>query len=301
MKGLEKITPTTLNKRKELFRMSNVKTLKYGILGYPLGHTLSPQIHKRLFEIRNENAEYSIYEIPPERLTGNYPLLKSLSGFNITIPHKLSILDFCDSLDLSAKRYSSVNCIDVKNGNAVGYNTDCLGFLKTIEAMGASFEKTLLLGCGGVGRMMAIEALMHGAVLTVAVREADLADTEKFCGELKRTYGLDKVSLCLLKDTRGDFTLVVNSTPVGMYPNTDNCPLDNPAAESITADALFDAIYNPGKTKLMELFEKKGTEKISGGMSMLVWQAAQAQTIWSGFEYTNEQIAAIVNEMSELV
>ncbi|EKC64428.1 Shikimate 5-dehydrogenase, partial [human gut metagenome] len=83
----------------------------FGILGHPLGHTLSPQIHTRLFEISGEQAEYKILDTPPEKLTDSFEYFKSLTGFNITIPYKIDIIKMCDTLDDTAKRYNSVNCI----------------------------------------------------------------------------------------------------------------------------------------------------------------------------------------------
>ena len=87
---------------------------KFGLIGHPLGHSLSPQIHTRLFKLSGETVEYKLYDIAPEELESNYPLLRSLDGFNITIPHKVGIIPFCASLSDGAKRYGSVNC--VKNG-----------------------------------------------------------------------------------------------------------------------------------------------------------------------------------------
>ena len=99
----------------------------FGILGHPLGHTLSPQIHTRLFEISGEQAEYKILDTPPEKLTDSFEYFKSLTGFNITIPYKIDIIKMCDTLDDTAKRYNSVNCIANVNGVSTGYNTDYKG------------------------------------------------------------------------------------------------------------------------------------------------------------------------------
>ena len=142
----------------------------FGILGHPLGHTLSPQIHTRLFEISGEQAEYKILDTPPEKLTDSFEYFKSLTGFNITIPYKIDIIKMCDTLDDTAKRYNSVNCIANVNGVSTGYNTDCTGFTKAVGAIGMTLtNKVLLLGCGGVGRMMAIEAVRENGELTICL------------------------------------------------------------------------------------------------------------------------------------
>lgn len=145
---------------------------RFGLIGHPLGHSLSPQIHTRLFELSGEAVDYNLYDITPEDLKGKFDFLAELDGFNVTIPHKVDIIGYCDRLSEGAERYRSVNCL--KNGaEKVGYNTDVLGFTKSIELLGASLcSKVLLIGCGGVGRMMAIETALEGGNLTVAALKA---------------------------------------------------------------------------------------------------------------------------------
>lgn len=149
--------------------------------------------------------------------------------------------------------------------------------------------------------MMAIEAVREGGELTIAVRDADIPVAKALCEEIKRNYNRAKVGFCLLSEVKGDFDLMVNATPVGMYPNTDASPLTEETLGRITLIGFFDAIYNPRETKLMKMVSDKGVKKVSGGMQMLVWQAAVAHTIWSGAEYTAEQVQAISDEMMRLV
>ena len=274
---------------------------KYGILGYPLGHSLSPQIHKRLFELSGvTDYEYSVMEIPEDKLTESFDKLKSMAGFNITIPHKISIIDMCDELDATAKRYNSVNCVACGE-RVVGYNTDCVGFTMSIKAMGASLGgDVLLLGCGGVGRMMAIETVLEGGRLTIAVREEDLPVAKALCEELREMKSGAEVSYCLLCDAEGKFDLCVNATPVGMYPKTDFSPLTEQTLDKLSLTHFFEVIYNPGTTKLMRLMSERGVN-VSGGMDMLVWQAVAAHTIWDGSTYKDEDIKQLILDMKELV
>ena len=148
--------------------------------------------------------------------------------------------------------------------------------------------------------MIAIETVRQGGKLTIAVREADMPVAAALSEEIKANYGAE-VKHCLLSDINGAFDLVVNATPVGMYPNTDASPLTDEALSHITANGFFDLIYNPAETKLMKMMKEKGVSKVSGGMQMLVWQAAVAHTIWSGAEYTAQQVQAISDEMMRLV
>ena len=106
---------------------------QYTLIGHPLGHSMSPFIHERLFAMAGREASYTLTDIAPEHLEGKEPYLRSLQGFNITIPHKMAIIPIVDELDESAKRYNSVNCVANQNGKLIGYNTDCDGFTMSVK------------------------------------------------------------------------------------------------------------------------------------------------------------------------
>lgn len=274
---------------------------KYVVLGETLKHTMSPPIHARLFELKNREYQYDIAEIKPDDLSKNIDYLNSLNGYNITIPHKISIMDYTDKLDKSALRYHSVNCIDNKNGVHTGYNTDCDGFLKTIKAMGIDFsQKVLLIGCGGVGRMMAIEAALAGAELYIAVLESDMPLAVQVKKEILNMKSDARVNIVLNTeiDSNQIYALLMNACPVGMYPKIDECPVTDDVIAS--SQAVFDVIYNPRETKLMKKARAMG-KKAVGGMAMLVWQAVSAHEIWDGDNYTDEEVQKIIYEMEEKV
>lgn len=274
---------------------------KYALLGESLKHTMSPPIHQRLFELRGREFSYEIVELPREALAENAARLKALAGFNITIPHKIGIIEHCDALAGSAKRYNSVNCVDNKNGVHTGYNTDCDGFLATIRAMNAKLGgKVLLIGCGGVGRMMAIEAALAGAELYIAVLESDLPLARQAEKEILAMKPDAKLHIVLNTeiDASVGYDLLMNACPVGMYPRVEGCPVPD---EVIGAcDAVFDVIYNPRETVLLKKARSLG-KKAAGGMAMLVWQAVKAHEIWDGDSYTDEEVQAIIDEMEKLV
>lgn len=275
---------------------------KYAILGYPLKHTMSPPIHKRLFELEGKSdVEYEICEFAPENLAEKADYLNSLGGYNITIPFKVDIIKYIDELDISAKRYDSVNCVVNREGKNIGYNTDCYGFLRALEAGGAKLGgRVLQIGCGGVGRMMAIEALLHGADLTVVVLKGFEDTAEAVASELKKQGCGDDVlsrfKYIYADQIEGDFDLLVNATPVGMFPNVDNCPVSEEVISR--CGSVFEVIYNPDKTKLMKIAESQGKKAI-GGMAMLVWQAVVAHEIWSGAKYSDSDIEALICDMRE--
>ena len=275
---------------------------QYALLGESLKHTMSPPIHKRLFELKGREFEYEVIELHESELDDNKDKLMSLAGFNITIPYKMTVIPFCDKLAESAKRYNSVNCIDNKNGVHTGYNTDCDGFLKTIESMGAEFKGSdvLLIGCGGVGRMMAIEASLKGGRLTIAVLESDMPLAQKVKEEILSVKADADISIILTSQLesieRAD--LLMNATPVGMFPKVDACPVPDSVIEK--SSYVFDVIYNPRETQLIQKAKALG-KKVSGGMAMLVYQAVSAHEIWDGDRYDDADIAELISDMEKMV
>lgn len=270
---------------------------KYALIGHPLGHSMSPYIHKRLFEEAGKTAEYSLVDIAPEDMRSKLPeLLETAEGLNVTIPHKVAVMDFLDCLDESAQRYDSVNCICRKDGKLTGFNTDCDGFLRSVPEKNLG-GKVLLLGCGGVGRMMAVEAARHGADITMAIIPEAKEMAAALAKEVKEKTGAD-IKTVMTDSVSGEYDLLINATPVGMYPKTDACPVSEEVIGN--CKAVFDAIYNPTKTKLIKIAESKGIPAV-GGMSMLVLQAVTAHEIWDGDSYTDEQISRIINESIEIV
>lgn len=271
---------------------------KYGLIGHPLGHSMSPFIHKRLFEESDRSAQYDLLDIAPEEMAVKLPeLLESYDGLNVTIPHKVSVIEYLDSLDESAKRYNSVNCICRKNGRLTGFNTDCDGFLRSVPKKNLG-GRVLLLGCGGVGRMMAIEATRHGAAVTMAVIPEAMETAVRLVGEAKEKISGAKISITSMNNISGEFDLLINATPVGMYPKADACPVSKEIIDH--CGAVFDAVYNPVKTKLIQYAEEIGINAV-GGLSMLVLQAVSAHEIWDGDSYTDDQINKIISEAAEIV
>lgn len=279
---------------------------KFCLIGHPLGHSLSPQIHARLFELSGEKVEYTLEDIAPEELESKFGFLSEFDGFNITIPHKVGIIDYCDELSDGAKRYRSVNC--VKNGEKkVGYNTDCIGFTKSIELLGASLgSKVLLIGCGGVGRMMAIETAREGGNLTIAALENDLPLAANVIGEIQAMNPSAKVKAVkipadgLSNAALGgeNFDLLVNACPVGMFPKVDRMPCLPEVLDNVKF--VFDAIYNPKETLLAKTAREKGCKAMTG-MAMLVLQAVAAHEIWDNASYNKEDIDKLIEDMEALV
>lgn len=274
----------------------------FAVIGHPMGHTMSPFIHKCLFALTGHEYTYRVLDIAPEALPVQYAqTLRGLAGYNITIPHKQTLLPLLDALDESAARYGAVNC--VANGKAaVGYNTDAYGFLKALESAGLSLGgHVLICGCGGVARTMAYECLLGGCSITFCVLESALADANRLAEELREKVSGCSIRIRINDGTPEDCDLFINASPVGMYPKIDAMPV--PIEQVQRAGSVFDVVYNPRKTRLIETAEALGIPH-GEGMAMLVWQAARAHEIWYGAQFTREEmdtiIAASYDEMERL-
>lgn len=277
---------------------------QFAVIGHPIGHTMSPFIHNRLFELDRFSAAYSVLDIAPESLRENFAQLKNLSGFNITIPHKQAIIPFLDELDEQARYFHSVNTVKNTNGFLKGYTTDGTGFTKALQSAGIPLTgRILILGAGGVARVMGFEAIAasNQPNVTIAVREHSLSKAKKLCADLENTLiqrgcKIFSISCCSFNELPGkSFDLLVNGTPSGMYPHTESCPIDSSVINNCSA--VFDAIYNPEETLLLKLAAQNGAMTL-GGMSMLVWQAAAAHEIWNGASYRQEEIEQLCLDAS---
>jgi len=238
---------------------------QFGLTGYPLGHSLSPVIHRELFKIGGINGEYNLFEISPDALKN-------------------------DELDERAALFGAVNT--VKPGKKLkGYNTDCYGFLRAIKMADIDLSGNVLLcGSGGVARMFAFEAALAGCSLTIAVRDNDIPSANILAEEIKNK--LNKNAKVLnLKEVNESYNLIINGTPVGMHPNINACILPKEIIQK--ADAVFDAIYNPEETLFVKYAKEAGI-KYSNGLSMLVWQAAVAEEIWNDIKFTEKDIQKVI-------
>lgn len=270
---------------------------QYTLIGHPLGHSMSPFIHERLFAMAGRKAEYTLTDIVPEHLLEKEPFLRSLQGFNITIPHKMAVIPMVDRLDESARRYESVNCVANVDGKLVGYNTDCDGFTMSVKDYPMD-GKVLLIGCGGVGRMIATEALRSGADLTIGIIPQDRKLVETFIQEAKQQMPDARVQYAVTAEIHEKFDVIINASPVGMFPKVDACPVSDELIDQ--ADYFFDVIYNPTKTLFLRKALAQG-KTAKGGAAMLVLQAVRAHEIWNGDSYTQEQIDTIIREMEQTI
>ncbi len=269
----------------------------FGVIGFPIGHTMSPFIHKELFKMRGVDADYDKYQIEPEKLnTAFNNSLKLLNGINVTIPHKVEIIKLLDALDPIAAEYGAVNTVASKDGKYIGFNTDAYGFLKGLEFSGLKLSgKVAVCGFGGAARTIITESLKAGCEVTVITIESLMEKAKTVVAELIEKSGKP---IKLIKDTgiAEQYDLLINATPVGMYPNVENSPIAESALSHFAA--VYDIVYNPTKTKLLKMATKKGIPS-GGGMSMLVCQAELAHYHWFGSEFSKAETANLIKAAEE--
>lgn len=245
----------------------------FGLIGNPLGHSISPQIHAAL-----GNPDYSLYPLEPDQLAG-FLADRRLRGLNVTIPYKRAVIPLCDSVDPAAEAIGSVNTlVRQADGTWRGYNTDAFGLRCMMRAAGLRFagENVLVLGNGGVSQTVQAVAKQDGcASLTVLDQTGSpsIADLPAF---YEKT------------------TLLVNATPVGMFPHAGQAAAD--PANFPNLCGVADVIYNPARTALMLRAAARGIP-CAGGLTMLVAQAVQAAELFSGQTIPESEIARIGADM----
>lgn len=266
---------------------------RYCLIGHPLGHSLSPFIHRRLFALAGKDEHYTLCDVLPDTLGDTLPsLLTQIRGCNVTIPHKQAVLPFLSRLDGKAERYQTVNCIAVTDDGTVGYNTDADGFLQALRNAEIPLSgRVVVIGAGGAGTVLAAEAALAGC--DVILRNAPHHERAyALCDRLKKL--VPHAAVCVSEEEpEGPVDLLVNATPVGMYPHVEACPASDELISR--CGAVFDAIYNPRRTQLLQKAEAVGA-KTAGGMAMLVWQAAMSHTHWYGASFDPAAIAALIDD-----
>ena len=243
---------------------------KYGLIGYPLGHSFSITYFNQKFEDEGIDAVYENFEIPtidalPEVLGSN----PELRGLNVTIPYKEKVIPFLDNISPEARAIGAVNVIRVshsgKDVHLKGFNSDVIGFTKSIEPMLDKkwHKKALILGTGGASKAIDY-GLRNLGLETVFVSRYERPDTIQYKS--------------ITPDVVQEYNVIVNCTPLGMYPKTEECPL-LPYEAMDQHTILYDLIYNPDET----LFMKRGAEygaQVKNGLEMLLLQAFASWEFW---------------------
>jgi len=255
---------------------------KYGLLGANIAYSFSPDLHNRMFQLAGIKAEYSLIDIPRNQFDLDVlsKAVESFSGFNVTIPYKETIIGFLDEVDEMARKIGAVNTVVLEDGKWKGYNTDYDGFLYLFKQLEMLQKKSAtILGTGGAAKMV-YHALMDLGFEDISVVSRSLdSDTEFF----KKARCMDYIAL---ENRMQSSNLLVNCTPLGMSSQIDAMPVSKKQLEFY--EAVIDLIYNPPETKLMHEASRLGI-KVLGGLDMLVDQALEAESIWTGIEMNTEK------------
>ena len=260
---------------------------KFAVIGYPLGHSLSPIIHKAGFKSANFDGTYEILETKPEDLVERIKYLKNnnYKGFNVTIPLKLPVALFVDEVDSSADIASAINTVVINPDRTMkGYNTDVIGFQKAIPADFKVSGKTAgILGTGGAAHAASV-ALCNMGIKNVRFYTRNIPNTLELLNYMRRVFPNVQFDAFQIEHIR-DLSMVdilVNATPIGMLGHSaDMTPVEQPEMKTLPEGALvYDIIYNPRKTVFLKLAENLGYKTVSG-IDMFIGQAIAAEEIWT--------------------
>jgi shikimate dehydrogenase len=259
---------------------------KFGVIGHPIGHSLSKVMHTRVFKELNLQHTYEAFDVLPENLE-QFIKETNLAGINVTIPHKVEVMKHLDKISPEAKQIQAVNTIH----NNEGYNTDAFGFQESLKEEGVTLENknVLVVGAGGVSRAILVSLANNNANITLSNRTKQKAiDIIK---ELNINCKILDYNPESLKQELQTTDIIVNTTSLGMHPHEDKSPIPKELLKP--NHIIFDVVYNPLETKLIKDAKEAGCKTISG-VNMLVHQGAQSLRIWLGI---NPPIAAMKDEV----
>ena len=246
----------------------------YGVVGYPLSHSLSPTMHNNAFAASGLNAVYLAFET--NDLDGCIAGIRAfgIRGISVTLPYKSAVIPYLDEVDDLAKKIGAVNTIVNVNGHLVGYNTDALGALKAMEEkVQLSGKSCILVGAGGAARAIGFILKQRGLTLKVANRTAERGRY------LAQFLACPFIALDDLAAAEAD--ILLQATSVGMAPGDNACPIP----ENILREGMLvmDIIYNPIETKLIKLAKSKGCLTLNG-LGMFIHQGAEQFRLWTGMD-----------------
>ncbi|NQU68554.1 MAG: shikimate dehydrogenase [Candidatus Marinimicrobia bacterium] len=256
---------------------------KFAVIGNPVDHSLSPQLHKNVFDQLGIDAEYTKMKCPESDLSAMMERLRSgeWDGLNITIPHKQKIIPLLDKLNPRAHSIGSVNCVTNDNGALIGYNTDWFGFSMSLKLNQISVQghSCVVIGAGGAAYAIVYALLREGAN-SIAVANRSHANSEKLVEKLSVIQNdclLHSIPFEQLNVAMNSASIIVNTTPVGMGSNPDEIPAPKTAITS--SQILIDIIYSPMKTEFLKFGERIGA-KIINGLDMFIYQGLASLDIW---------------------
>jgi len=280
-------------------RDSLAKAVLCGIIGDPIEHSMSPAMHNAAFEKMGIDYLYFPFRVKKEEVSMAIDGMKALKirGLNVTIPHKVAVMQFLDELDPLAEKIGAVNTIVNDDGFLKGYNTDAAGFLQALLEKGIEpgGKNVVILGAGGAARAISFILAERGSNLVILNRTLNKAvdcagRIESFFNKEARALELNSRNLA---SALSNAEILINTTSVGMSPNTDETPV--PSDMLISSLTVCDIVYNPIKTRLLKEADETGA-KTADGVDMLVWQGALASEKWTGRKAPTEVMRKVLIE-----
>ena len=272
------------------FRSLGDSTAIYGVVGGSVGHSVSPAMHNAAFQAAHVNAVYLPFPAADADDFHAFGRAIGISGASVTIPHKVSLLDFVDEIDPAARRIGAINTIRVEGERWIGGNTDATGFLTPLqERIALRGLRVAVLGAGGAARAVTVALAAGGCSVRVHARTREQAE---------QVAMLAPVEAGPWPPEPGSWDLLVNCTPIGMHPRVDETPIP---ASHLTGRYVYDLVYNPTATRLLREAAAAGCQTI-GGLDMLVAQAEEQFQWWTGMKpLTRVMRDAAVKRLSEFV
>ena len=254
-----------------------------GLIGHPVEHSFSPPMHNAAFEELGMDWAYVAFDVDPNNLKSAIDGAKSLNikGFNVTIPHKINVMDYLDEIDEVASLIGAVNTIDFSNMK--GYNTDGIGAVKAIgEVTSIKNSNVVVAGAGGASRAISFYIAKYGAD-SLTILNRNIQKAQDLAGDVEASDLIDEVgsdSISNINSYLDDADILIDTTPLGMHPHIDDEPIAT--ADNMHEDlTVFDAVYNPNETVLLKEAIKAGAKPVYG-IKMLLYQGAESFEIWTG-------------------
>lgn len=256
----------------------NGETKQLAIIGDPVEHSHSPQMHNFISELVHNNYVYTALRVEPKNLKEAVAGLRAMefAGVNVTAPHKFNVLELLDEISPRARRFGSVNTVVNRNGRLIGYNTDAEGFYQSLlyEGVEVKDKDILIIGAGGATLPVAVLFAEEGAK-SITILNRTLANAQKLAKYVEEVCGYEiHTARCHER-----YDVIINTTSAGMYPDVDGCPMDDFSfVDKNTAAA--DMIYNPSETVFLRRAKERGAKTING-LGMLIFQGLIAYELFT--------------------
>lgn len=268
-----------------------------GLIGHPVEHSFSPPMHNAAFDALGMDYAYVAFDVNPDDLSSAIEGAKSLNikGFNVTIPHKIEVMQHLDELDDVARLIGAVNTIDFEN--LKGYNTDGIGAIRAIEEVTKVKDRDVIVaGAGGASRAISFYLAKFGAS-SITVLNRNVERAQNLASDVSASDLIGDVNagpISEIGNLLGDADILVDTTPLGMDPHIDDEPIAK--ADSMHEDlVVFDAVYNPNETVLLKEAIKAGAKPVYG-IKMLLYQGAESFRIWTGRDAPIDVMENALNE-----